>query len=122
LGPNRSRKPRRRGFQHLGQHRGVQRGAGLVQQQHLRLPDERAVDRDALALALGRWIVLPLVTMLLFVNRGLGAISRVAAQINIFAIGFSSDAGRSRSANSVRLMNTPSLRRAMYSECAQALI
>ena len=36
----------------------------------------------------GLWIALPLVTMLLFVNLVLGAISRVAAQINIFAIGF----------------------------------
>jgi flagellar biosynthesis protein FliR len=34
------------------------------------------------------WIALPLVTMLLFVNLVLGAISRVAPQINIFAIGF----------------------------------
>jgi flagellar biosynthesis protein FliR len=38
--------------------------------------------------ATGLWIALPLVTMLLFVNLVLGAISRVAAQINIFAIGF----------------------------------
>lgn len=37
---------------------------------------------------LGLWIALPLVTMLLFVNLVLGVISRVAAQINIFAIGF----------------------------------
>jgi len=36
----------------------------------------------------GLWIALPLVTMLLFVNLVLGAISRVASQINIFAIGF----------------------------------
>ena len=34
------------------------------------------------------WIALPLLTMLLFVNLVLGMISRVAAQINIFAIGF----------------------------------
>ena len=38
--------------------------------------------------ATGLWIALPLVAMLLFVNLCLGAISRVAAQINIFAIGF----------------------------------
>lgn len=38
--------------------------------------------------ATGLWIALPLVTMLLFVNFVLGAISRVAPQINIFAIGF----------------------------------
>ena len=36
----------------------------------------------------GLWIALPLVTMLLFVNLVLGAMSRVAPQINIFAIGF----------------------------------
>ncbi len=36
----------------------------------------------------GLWIALPLVTMLLFVNIVLGAISRVAPQINIFAVGF----------------------------------
>jgi flagellar biosynthetic protein FliR len=36
----------------------------------------------------GLWIALPLLTMLLFVNLVLGAISRVAPQINIFAIGF----------------------------------
>ncbi|HET9822182.1 MAG TPA: flagellar biosynthetic protein FliR [Burkholderiaceae bacterium] len=38
--------------------------------------------------ALGLWIALPLVGMLLFVNLVLGVISRVAAQINIFAVGF----------------------------------
>jgi flagellar biosynthetic protein FliR len=36
----------------------------------------------------GLWIALPLITMLLFVNLVLGAVSRVAPQINIFAIGF----------------------------------
>ena len=36
----------------------------------------------------GLWIALPLISMLLFVNLVLGAISRVAPQINIFAIGF----------------------------------
>jgi flagellar biosynthesis protein FliR len=36
----------------------------------------------------GLWIALPLLTMLLFVNLVLGVISRVAPQINIFAIGF----------------------------------
>lgn len=36
----------------------------------------------------GLWIALPLVALLLLVNLVLGAISRVAAQINIFAIGF----------------------------------
>jgi flagellar biosynthesis protein FliR len=37
---------------------------------------------------LGLWIALPLVAMLLFVNLVLGVISRVAQQMNIFAIGF----------------------------------
>ncbi len=37
---------------------------------------------------LGLWIALPIVAMLLFVNLVLGLISRVAAQMNIFAIGF----------------------------------
>ncbi|HKX41382.1 MAG TPA: flagellar biosynthetic protein FliR [Burkholderiaceae bacterium] len=37
---------------------------------------------------LGLWIALPLVAMLLFVNLVLGIISRVASQMNIFAIGF----------------------------------
>jgi flagellar biosynthetic protein FliR len=36
----------------------------------------------------GLWIALPMIGMLLFVNLLLGAISRVAPQINIFAIGF----------------------------------
>ncbi len=38
--------------------------------------------------SLGLWIALPLVAMLLFVNLVLGIISRVAQQMNIFAIGF----------------------------------
>ena len=38
--------------------------------------------------SMGLWIALPMITMLLFVNIALGAISRVAPQINIFAIGF----------------------------------
>jgi flagellar biosynthetic protein FliR len=38
--------------------------------------------------AIGLWIALPLITMLLLVNLVLGVISRVAPQINIFAIGF----------------------------------
>jgi flagellar biosynthesis protein FliR len=36
----------------------------------------------------GLWIALPLIAMLLFVNVVLGMISRVASQLNIFAIGF----------------------------------
>jgi flagellar biosynthetic protein FliR len=38
--------------------------------------------------ALGLWIALPLVGMVLFVNLLLGLIARVAPQINIFAVGF----------------------------------
>lgn len=38
--------------------------------------------------ALGLWISLPLVAMLLFVNFVLGIVSRVAQQMNVFAIGF----------------------------------
>jgi len=38
--------------------------------------------------ALGLWIALPLVGMLLFVNLVLGVISRVAPQVNVFAVGF----------------------------------
>jgi flagellar biosynthetic protein FliR len=38
--------------------------------------------------ALGLWIALPLIGMLLFVNLVLGIISRVASQMNVFAIGF----------------------------------
>ena len=38
--------------------------------------------------AIGLWIAMPLVGMMLFVNLVLGLISRVAAQMNIFAIGF----------------------------------
>ncbi|GIX25700.1 MAG: flagellar biosynthetic protein FliR [Caldimonas sp.] len=37
---------------------------------------------------LGLWIALPLLAMLIFVNLVLGVISRVAQQMNIFAIGF----------------------------------
>lgn len=37
---------------------------------------------------LGMWIALPIVAMLLFVNLVLGVISRVAPQMQIFAIGF----------------------------------
>jgi len=38
--------------------------------------------------SLGLWIALPLIAMLLFVNLVLGVISRVAQQMNVFAIGF----------------------------------
>ena len=38
--------------------------------------------------AIGLWIAMPLVGIMLFVNLVLGLISRVASQMNIFAIGF----------------------------------
>lgn len=38
--------------------------------------------------SLGLWIALPLIAMLLMVNLVLGLISRVAAQINVFSVGF----------------------------------
>ncbi len=38
--------------------------------------------------ALGLWIALPLIAMLLFVNLVLGIVSRVASQLNLMAIGF----------------------------------
>ncbi|OYU46726.1 MAG: flagellar biosynthetic protein FliR [Burkholderiales bacterium PBB4] len=38
--------------------------------------------------ASGLWIALPMVAMLMFVNLALGVISRVAPQMNIFAVGF----------------------------------
>ena len=38
--------------------------------------------------SLGLWIALPVIAMLLFTNLVLGIISRVASQMNIFAIGF----------------------------------
>jgi flagellar biosynthetic protein FliR len=37
---------------------------------------------------LGLWIALPMIAMLLFTNLVLGIVSRVAQQINVFAIGF----------------------------------
>ncbi len=38
--------------------------------------------------ASGLWIALPMIGMLMFVNLGLGIISRVAPQMNIYAVGF----------------------------------
>jgi flagellar biosynthetic protein FliR len=37
---------------------------------------------------LGLWIALPMIAMLMFVNLVLGVVSRVAQQMNVFAIGF----------------------------------
>jgi flagellar biosynthetic protein FliR len=42
----------------------------------------------AMIFSTGLWIALPMIAMLTFVNLVLGVISRVAAQINVFAIGF----------------------------------
>jgi len=42
----------------------------------------------AMIFSTGLWIALPMVAMLTFVNLVLGVISRVAAQMNVFAIGF----------------------------------
>jgi flagellar biosynthetic protein FliR len=42
----------------------------------------------AMIFSTGLWIALPMLAMLTFVNLVLGVISRVAAQINVFAIGF----------------------------------
>jgi len=42
----------------------------------------------AMIFATGLWIALPMVAMLTFVNLVLGVISRVASQINVFAVGF----------------------------------
>jgi flagellar biosynthetic protein FliR len=36
----------------------------------------------------GLWVALPLITLLLFVNLSLGVVSRVAPQLNVFAVGF----------------------------------
>ena len=38
--------------------------------------------------SLGLWIALPMIAMLMFVNLVLGIVSRVAQQMNVFAIGF----------------------------------
>ena len=38
--------------------------------------------------ASGLWIALPMIGMLMFVNLALGIVSRVAPQMNIYAIGF----------------------------------
>lgn len=48
----------------------------------------RAERWGAEVFSLGLWLALPLVGMLLFTNLVLGVVSRVAQQMNIFAIGF----------------------------------
>jgi flagellar biosynthetic protein FliR len=52
------------------------------------LQQARPHEWGAMIFATGLWIALPMVAMLTFVNLVLGVISRVAAQINVFAIGF----------------------------------
>ncbi|MEW6695587.1 fliR: flagellar biosynthetic protein FliR [Tepidimonas thermarum] len=48
----------------------------------------RLFELGAVVFAHGLWIALPLVAVLLFVNVVLGIISRIAPQMNVFAIGF----------------------------------
>jgi flagellar biosynthetic protein FliR len=52
------------------------------------LQQARPHEWGAMIFATGLWIALPMLAMLTFVNLVLGVISRVAAQINIFAVGF----------------------------------
>jgi len=52
------------------------------------LQQARPHEWGAMIFSTGLWIALPMLAMLTFVNLVLGVISRVAAQINIFAIGF----------------------------------
>jgi len=52
------------------------------------LQQARPHEWGALVFATGLWIALPMLAMLTFVNLVLGVISRVAAQVNVFAIGF----------------------------------
>ncbi len=48
----------------------------------------RLHELGAIIFAYGLWIALPMIGMLLFVNVVLGIISRIAPQMNVFAIGF----------------------------------
>ena len=48
----------------------------------------RLHELGASVFASGLWIALPMIALLLFVNLTLGVISRVAPQMNIFAVGF----------------------------------
>ncbi len=52
------------------------------------LPQMKIYDLGADLFASGLWIALPMVGMLLFANLALGIVSRVAPQMNIYAIGF----------------------------------
>ena len=48
----------------------------------------KVLDLGASLFASGLWIALPMVGMLMFANLALGVVSRVAPQMNIYAIGF----------------------------------
>jgi flagellar biosynthetic protein FliR len=48
----------------------------------------KVLDLGADLFASGLWMALPLVGMLMFTNLALGIVSRVAPQMNIYAIGF----------------------------------
>lgn len=52
------------------------------------LEQMKVIDLGADLFASGLWIALPMVGMLMFANLALGIVSRVAPQMNIFAIGF----------------------------------
>jgi len=52
------------------------------------LKQMRIYDLGADLFASGLWIALPMIGMLMFVNLALGIVSRVAPQMNIYAIGF----------------------------------
>lgn len=58
-------------------------GSALASMRELRLHE-----LGAIIFSYGLWIALPMIGMLLFVNIVLGMISRIAPQMNVFAIGF----------------------------------
>ena len=53
-----------------------------------RIEKVTASNNGADLFASGLWIALPMVAMLMFVNLAMGIVSRVAPQMNIYAIGF----------------------------------
>ena len=59
------------------------------------LKDLRMYELGADLFASAFWIALPVVAMLMFANLALGIVSRVAPQMNIYAIGFPDHACRS---------------------------
>jgi len=48
----------------------------------------RIIDLGTELFASGLWMALPMMGMLMFANLALGIVSRVAPQMNVFAIGF----------------------------------